>query len=108
MIVTAGIGTIGLTVTVTDAYGEATVLALSATVSEAQKLDPEADALADSDESTTETQVGHDGDGTTGNVTIALDGSDTEAVSYTHLRAHETLRFLVCRLLLEKKKKNIY
>ena len=26
------------------------------------------------------------------------------AVSYTHLRAHETLRYLVCRLLLEKKK----
>ncbi len=25
--------------------------------------------------------------------------------SYTHLRAHETLRYLVCRLLLEKKKK---
>ena len=28
------------------------------------------------------------------------------AVSYTHLRAHETGRNLVCRLLLEKKKKN--
>ena len=27
-----------------------------------------------------------------------------KAVSYTHLRAHETLRYLVCRLLLEKKK----
>ena len=27
-----------------------------------------------------------------------------EPVSYTHLRAHETLRYLVCRLLLEKKK----
>ena len=26
-----------------------------------------------------------------------------ESVSYTHLRAHETLRHLVCRLLLEKK-----
>ena len=26
-----------------------------------------------------------------------------KAVSYTHLRAHETLRYLVCRLLLEKK-----
>ena len=26
------------------------------------------------------------------------------AVSYTHLRAHETGRNLVCRLLLEKKK----
>ena len=28
-----------------------------------------------------------------------------QAVSYTHLRAHETGRNLVCRLLLEKKKK---
>eukprot|EP00825_Cyclidium_porcatum_P012866 TRINITY_DN16730_c0_g1_i1.p1 TRINITY_DN16730_c0_g1~~TRINITY_DN16730_c0_g1_i1.p1 ORF type:complete len:117 (-),score=6.78 TRINITY_DN16730_c0_g1_i1:8-358(-) len=27
-------------------------------------------------------------------------------VSYTHLRAHETRHDLVCRLLLEKKKKN--
>ena len=33
---------------------------------------------------------------------LAMDGS--KAVSYTHLRAHETLRYLVCRLLLEKKK----
>ena len=29
------------------------------------------------------------------------------AVSYTHLRAHETVLDLVCRLLLEKKKRNI-
>ena len=28
-----------------------------------------------------------------------------EPVSYTHLRAHETVIDLVCRLLLEKKKK---
>src|SRR5664279_5956653 len=27
-------------------------------------------------------------------------------VSYTHLRAHETDSYLVCRLLLEKKKQN--
>ena len=33
-----------------------------------------------------------------------LDASGT--VSYTHLRAHETVLDLVCRLLLEKKKKN--
>ena len=32
-----------------------------------------------------------------------LDGA--MAVSYTHLRAHETVLDLVCRLLLEKKKK---
>ena len=30
---------------------------------------------------------------------------DGETVSYTHLRAHETVLDLVCRLLLEKKKK---
>ena len=29
----------------------------------------------------------------------------SEPVSYTHLRAHETPEHLVCRLLLEKKKK---
>ena len=34
------------------------------------------------------------------------DISDT-AVSYTHLRAHETVLDLVCRLLLEKKKTSI-
>src|SRR5450756_3010704 len=33
------------------------------------------------------------------------DGYTLEAVSYTHLRAHETRHDLVCRLLLEKKKK---
>src|SRR5450756_2770834 len=31
--------------------------------------------------------------------------SNSRAVSYTHLRAHETRHDLVCRLLLEKKKK---
>ena len=31
-----------------------------------------------------------------------------EAVSYTHLRAHETRHDLVCRLLLEKKKNNTF
>ena len=33
------------------------------------------------------------------------EGTDLEPVSYTHLRAHETRHDLVCRLLLEKKKK---
>src|SRR5450759_5773711 len=32
---------------------------------------------------------------------------DPRSVSYTHLRAHETRHDLVCRLLLEKKKKKI-
>eukprot|EP00825_Cyclidium_porcatum_P036372 TRINITY_DN3838_c0_g1_i7.p1 TRINITY_DN3838_c0_g1~~TRINITY_DN3838_c0_g1_i7.p1 ORF type:complete len:142 (-),score=29.69 TRINITY_DN3838_c0_g1_i7:34-459(-) len=32
----------------------------------------------------------------------------SRSVSYTHLRAHETRHDLVCRLLLEKKKKIIY
>ena len=35
---------------------------------------------------------------------IAADGDGHGAVSYTHLRAHETVLDLVCRLLLEKKK----
>ena len=35
-------------------------------------------------------------------------GMSPKAVSYTHLRAHETGRNLVCRLLLEKKKKVNY
>ena len=33
--------------------------------------------------------------------------SSFEAVSYTHLRAHETVLDLVCRLLLEKKNSNV-
>ena len=36
---------------------------------------------------------------------ICEDGDIQISVSYTHLRAHETGRNLVCRLLLEKKKK---
>src|SRR5665647_2329475 len=32
------------------------------------------------------------------------DLGDSNPVSYTHLRAHETDSYLVCRLLLEKKK----
>ena len=36
---------------------------------------------------------------------VLLSGFITmDAVSYTHLRAHETVLDLVCRLLLEKKK----
>eukprot|EP00658_Telonema_sp_P-2_P016758 TRINITY_DN16493_c0_g1_i1.p2 TRINITY_DN16493_c0_g1~~TRINITY_DN16493_c0_g1_i1.p2 ORF type:complete len:103 (-),score=24.57 TRINITY_DN16493_c0_g1_i1:93-401(-) len=39
---------------------------------------------------------------------VAGDGEvGVKAVSYTHLRAHETPEHLVCRLLLEKKKKKI-
>ncbi|VTU50299.1 hypothetical protein LBCZ_P1-0028 (plasmid) [Lactobacillus casei subsp. casei ATCC 393] [Lacticaseibacillus rhamnosus] len=34
---------------------------------------------------------------------ISFFGSSSNAVSYTHLRAHETEADLVCRLLLEKK-----
>ena len=32
-----------------------------------------------------------------------INKTDSAAVSYTHLRAHETVLDLVCRLLLEKK-----
>ena len=35
-----------------------------------------------------------------------LTPADETPVSYTHLRAHETVLDLVCRLLLEKKKKS--
>src|SRR5450756_2757936 len=34
-----------------------------------------------------------------------LAAAERDPVSYTHLRAHETRHDLVCRLLLEKKKK---
>ena len=33
-----------------------------------------------------------------------VDAAPSRSVSYTHLRAHETVLDLVCRLLLEKKK----
>ena len=36
---------------------------------------------------------------------VALGINGSIPVSYTHLRAHETVLDLVCRLLLEKKKK---
>ena len=39
-------------------------------------------------------------------VPLMLEFNTKRAVSYTHLRAHETVLDLVCRLLLEKKKKN--
>mgnify|MGYP007112174845 CR=1 FL=1 len=41
---------------------------------------------------------------------LLLDGDITDRlipVSYTHLRAHETVLELVCRLLLEKKKSSV-
>ena len=37
---------------------------------------------------------------------IRVQLGEPESVSYTHLRAHETVLELVCRLLLEKKKTN--
>ena len=40
-----------------------------------------------------------------GDLFKVLYGSGFKSVSYTHLRAHETDSYLVCRLLLEKKKK---
>src|SRR5660397_26027 len=47
---------------------------------------------------------GHGGPALVGNT--YLEGTYSEiSVSYTHLRAHETKANLVCRLLLEKKKK---
>src|SRR5678809_1745796 len=43
-------------------------------------------------------------DGSVGITMWAHNSLCTNPVSYTHLRAHETGRNLVCRLLLEKKK----
>ena len=47
--------------------------------------------------------------GAEGKVKVNYSGnvSFSQPVSYTHLRAHETGRNLVCRLLLEKKKNHI-
>ena len=42
--------------------------------------------------------------GRPGAATAATVANGLDAVSYTHLRAHETVLDLVCRLLLEKKK----
>ena len=39
-----------------------------------------------------------------GAIPVAVGGEPLAPVSYTHLRAHETVLDLVCRLLLEKKK----
>ena len=39
-------------------------------------------------------------------LSIIITAAKLAAVSYTHLRAHETVLDLVCRLLLEKKKTN--
>ena len=44
--------------------------------------------------------------GTTYGDRLRLIGKRVVAVSYTHLRAHETDSYLVCRLLLEKKTQN--
>ena len=41
-----------------------------------------------------------------GRLEAAWSAMTADAVSYTHLRAHETVLDLVCRLLLEKKKNN--
>ena len=40
-----------------------------------------------------------------GNEFASIVSEGVAAVSYTHLRAHETPEHLVCRLLLEKKNK---
>ena len=40
------------------------------------------------------------------NIYLDYNATTPIAVSYTHLRAHETVLDLVCRLLLEKKKKH--
>ena len=42
-----------------------------------------------------------------GRIAASEAGGGPDPVSYTHLRAHETVLDLVCRLLLEKKKRLI-
>ena len=47
-----------------------------------------------------------------GGLSLYVDGADEsnhrlEPVSYTHLRAHETVLDLVCRLLLDKKTQHL-
>jgi len=49
---------------------------------------------------------GNSGDGVGVYITDDIEINEHDPVSYTHLRAHETLRYLVCRLLLEKKKRH--
>ena len=44
-------------------------------------------------------------DGQDNVVSVTTSASNTDSVSYTHLRAHETVLDIVCRLLLEQKKK---
>mgnify|MGYP007112056283 CR=1 FL=1 len=48
--------------------------------------------------------AGERGEGRQPGGAAAAEGLDP--VSYTHLRAHETVLDIVCRLLLEKKKNN--
>ena len=48
---------------------------------------------------------GETGSGSTQAKDCSYGGKRIDSVSYTHLRAHETVLDLVCRLLLEKKKK---
>src|SRR5450759_5529755 len=52
-----------------------------------------------------EVEVLNDLDGEIVNLLRVCQWHHSEPVSYTHLRAHETRHDLVCRLLLEKKKK---
>ena len=47
--------------------------------------------------------ITYGGGGSNWTCAYVVGASDTGAVSYTHLRAHETGAYLVCRLLLEKK-----
>ena len=43
-----------------------------------------------------------------GGVPVEAERPSFDPVSYTHLRAHETVLDLVCRLLLEKNKQSLY
>ena len=61
------------------------------------------------EEGTLQRLIKEDGvDGVTSNPSIFEKAISSSPVSYTHLRAHETVLDLVCRLLLEKKNTNPY
>src|SRR5665647_3983005 len=99
VVATGGVVEVRQTEVVAELVGEdteATVLGLGGVVTDPHPgaTDPSATDLG------TSSEVVHTEDGRTSGTKVC-----GVAVSYTHLRAHETDSYLVCRLLLEKKKK---
>ena len=74
-------------------FGAVVVLIAERTVPEQRRVLPAAE------------RIGQQRQGMVGDIVFQRVRHGVVAVSYTHLRAHETKANLVCRLLLEKKKK---